>query len=45
MEYVLELRCQLEQGAMIKQIMFGGMVCAAIQLVICMITIIRYEDN
>ena len=45
MEYVVTLRCELEQLALIKEVMFGAMICAAINLGICIMTIIQYETS
>jgi hypothetical protein len=45
MEAVLQLRCELEQLGIIKQVMFGAMICAAINLGICIMTIIQYETD
>ena len=40
MESVLELRCELEQMVMIKEIMFGGLLVALME---CIILINVYE--
>lgn len=37
MNEVLELRCELEQMAMIKEIMFGGMIVLTIEFLLILI--------
>lgn len=43
MEQVLELRCQLEQDAIIKEIMFGGMLALGIQIMFSLIFLSNYD--
>lgn len=43
MEQVLELRCQLEQNAIIKEIVFGGMLVLGIQIMYSLILFSNHE--
>lgn len=45
MEQVLELRCQLEQNAIIKEIMFGGMIVMFIQMAIGLVLTLNIENE
>lgn len=45
MEQVLELRYQLEQHAIIKEIMFGGMIVMCIQIAIGLVLTLNIENE
>ena len=45
MAEVLELRCELEQLAIIKEVMFGGIIVILIQAVLNIALIYKLNDN
>lgn len=45
MTEVLQLRCELEQLAIIKEVMFGGVIIVMIQAALNIALIYRINDN
>ena len=45
MEQVLELRCQLEQDSIIREIMFGGMIVLCVQVAIGLVLTLNVENE
>lgn len=45
MAEVLQLRCELEQIAIIEEVMFGGVIVLLIQAVLNLILIYKLNDN
>ena len=45
MEEVLQMRCELEQMAMIKEVFFGGMIALVIESVFLLILIFKLNER
>ncbi len=43
MEEILQMRCELEQIAMIKEIMFGGLIVLILEMFLLLTLKINYE--
>ena len=43
MEEILQMRCELEQMAMIKEIMFGGLIVLILEMFLLLTLKINYE--
>ncbi len=45
MEEVLQLRCELEQMAIIKEVFFAGMIALAIESILLLILIFKLNER
>lgn len=45
MEEILQMRCELEQMAIIKEVFFGGMIALAIESFIILILIFKLNER
>ncbi len=45
MEEILQMRCELEQIAMIKEIIFGGLIVLILEMFLLLTLKINYEYN